>query len=55
MAESKNFGRKKFLVGIDSECFEKYFETKISKSNFFPLQNFSVGLSHFLPKMTKIV
>ena len=29
MAKSKNFGRKIFLVGIDSECFEMYFKTSV--------------------------
>ena len=39
MAKSKNFV-KIFLFGIDSECFETYFKTKISKSKFFPITNF---------------
>ena len=35
MTKVKNFGRKIFLVGIDSEWFETYFKTKISKSKIF--------------------
>ena len=31
----KKFWSKFFLVGIDSECFETYFKTKISKSKIF--------------------
>ena len=46
---------KNFLVGNDSECFETYFKTKISKSKFFSHYKLFVGLSHFLPKMTQIV
>ena len=37
MTKSKNFWSKFFLVGIDSECFETYFVTEISKSKFFPV------------------
>ena len=43
MAESKNFGRNIFMVGIASECFETYFKTAF------------LGLCHFVAKMAKIV
>ena len=35
VTKSKNFGGKSFLVGIDSEQFETYFKTKISKLKIF--------------------
>ena len=37
MAELKNLGQNMFSVGIDSECFETHFKTKISKSKIFSL------------------
>ena len=43
MAKSKNFCRKIFFAGIDSECYETYFKTKISKSKIFPITNFIPG------------
>ena len=39
----KNFWSKFFLVGIDSECFETHFKTKISKSKIFPITKFFRG------------
>ena len=53
MTKSKNFGRKIILVGIDSECLETYFKTKISKSKNFSITEFFLGLSHFLAKIVK--
>ena len=41
------FWSKKICFGIDSECFESYFQTKISISKFFPLGIFSWTLSFF--------
>ena len=41
MAKSKNFWSINFLIGIDSECFETYFKTKISKSIFSHYKIFS--------------
>ena len=52
MANSKIFGQI-FFLGIDLECFETYFIMKISKSKIFHLQNFNLGLNHFLTKMVK--
>ena len=43
MAKSKKFGRKIFLVGIDSECFETYFKT-MAKSKNFGRKIFLVGI-----------
>ena len=49
--QGKKFWSKIFLVGIDSECFETYFETKISKSKIFSRVKFLfVGLCFFWPK-----
>ena len=54
MTKVKNFGRKFFLVGIDSECFETYFKTKISKSKIFTRHKiFFLGICHFLIKIVK--
>ena len=55
LTESKNFGRKIFWVGIDSECFKTYFKPKILKSNIFSRLVFLLGLCRFLPDMTKVV
>ena len=46
---------KIFLVGIDSECFETYFKTKISKSKIFSRVKFFSWDFVFSSKMTKIV
>ena len=57
MAKSKNFDRKIFSVEIDSECFETYFKTKISKSKIFPRVIFfcsdSVVFRQKWPKLSK--
>ena len=54
MAKSKNFDQKIFSVGIDSECFETYFKTKISKSKIFShYKMFSWDLVIFYPKWPK--
>ena len=45
---------KFFLVGIDSECFETYFKTKISNRESFPCKFFFLGLSRFSAKMAKL-
>ena len=51
MAKSKILVEKIFLVGIDSECFETYFKTKISKSKIFSrVKFFSWDLVVFRPK-----
>ena len=51
----KNFGRKIFLVGIDSECFETNFKRKFRNRKVFPVTRFILGLSHFLTKMTNLI
>ena len=56
MVKNENFWSKKiFLVGIDSECFETYFKTKIPKSKIFSRVKFFCGTLFFSAKMTKIV
>ena len=43
MAKTKIFGRKFFLVGIDSEWSKTYFKMKISISKIFSHYNFFLG------------
>ena len=47
MAKTKNFGRQKFLIGIDSEWSKMNFRMKIWISKFFPIMTFLRGHSHF--------
>ena len=54
MTKVKNFGRKNFWVGIDSEWFETYFKTKVAKSkNFSRVKFFSWDFVVFWPKWQK--
>ena len=56
MTKKWKFSVKNLFFGIDSECFETYFKTKISKSKSFP-RNFFSGTQSFFgqnsEKMTK--
>ena len=55
MAMSKNFGRNFFWSESIQNVLKRISKRKSRNQKFFPITNFFVGLSHFLPKMTKIV
>ena len=51
----KNLVEKIFLSESIQNVLKRILKRKSRNRKFFPVQNFFVGFSHILPKMTKIV